>query len=140
MYQGRLMDPQRQHTLWTIALENDQAATLTAQHGWHNVSVACSYYAVFTAMWVALGDPPRGHWEHRGISKPFAQGDWRRPPRPVARDMIRAIRGLYEDRLAADYHGVRLTHDESSVGITTARRVLRLVADAHGLSSEGVIP
>jgi len=40
------MDPQRQHTLWTIALENYQAAVFTAQQGWHNVSVVCSYYAV----------------------------------------------------------------------------------------------
>src|SRR5262245_51662802 len=53
-----LMDPQHQQDLWAIALENYQAAVLMAQHGWHNVSVACSYYAVFTAMWVVLGDPP----------------------------------------------------------------------------------
>ena len=52
------MDAQRQRTLWAIAQENYQAARLTAQRGWHNVSVACSYYAVFTAMWVALGEPP----------------------------------------------------------------------------------
>ena len=49
------MDLQRQQTLWAIALENYQAAGLMAQQGWHNVSVACSYYAVFTAMWVAVG-------------------------------------------------------------------------------------
>ena len=54
------MDTQRQQDLWAIAGENYQAAVLTAQQGWHNVSVACSYYAVFTAIWVALGDPPRG--------------------------------------------------------------------------------
>ena len=44
------MDSQRQQTLWAIVLENYQGAILTAQQGWHNVSVACSYYAVFTAM------------------------------------------------------------------------------------------
>ena len=54
------MGTQRQQDLWAIALEHYQAAVLTAQQGWHNVSVACSYYAVFLAMWVALGDPPRG--------------------------------------------------------------------------------
>ena len=61
------MDTQRQQDLWAIAGENYQAAVLTAQQGWHNVSVACSYYAVFTAIWVALGDPPKGYWEHGGI-------------------------------------------------------------------------
>jgi len=44
------MDPQRQQDLWAIALENYQAAVLTAQQGWHNVSVACSYYVVCAAM------------------------------------------------------------------------------------------
>ena len=83
------MDPQRQQALWAIALENYQAAVLTVQEGWHNVSVACSYYAVFTAMWVALGDPPKGHWEHRGIVKPFAAGQWRNPPAAVERGIIR---------------------------------------------------
>ena len=44
------MDPQRQQTLWAIALENYQAAVFTAQYGWHNVSVVCGYSAVFMAM------------------------------------------------------------------------------------------
>ena len=134
------MEPQRQQALWAIALENYHAAVLTAQHGWYNVSVACSYYAVFTAMWAALGDPPKDRWEHRGIIKPFARGHWRTPPCPAERDVIRAIRRLYEDRLDADYRAVRLTPLESTAGITTARRGLRLVADALGLSLGGSIP
>jgi hypothetical protein len=55
------MDAQRQQTLWTTALDNYQAAVLTAQHDWHNASVTRSYYAVFMALWVALGGPPKGH-------------------------------------------------------------------------------
>jgi uncharacterized protein (UPF0332 family) len=133
------MDSQRQQTLWAIALENYQAAVLTAQQGWHNVSVSRSYYAVFRAMWVALDDPPRGYWVHRGISKPFALGHWRMPPRPLERDIVKAIRRLYEDRLDADYQAVRLTALESTAGLTTVRQVLRLVASAHGLSLEGLI-
>lgn len=133
------MDPQRQQTLWAIALENYQAAVLTAQQGWHNVSVACSYYAVFTAMWVALGDPPKGRWEHRGIGKPFALGHWRTPPRPVERDTMKAIRRLYEHRLDADYRMVRLTAFASTAGAMTARTILRLVAEAYGLSHGGNI-
>lgn len=134
------MDPQRQQTLWAIALENYQAAVLTAQQGWHNVSVTRSYYAVFMAMWVALDDPPKGYWEHRGISKPFALGQWQTPPHPVERDVVKAIRRLYEDRLDADYQAIRLTVLESTAGLTTARQVLRLIADARGLSLEGIMP
>lgn len=96
------MDSQRQQTLWAIALENYQAAVLTAQRGWYNVSVACSYYAVFTAMWVALGDPPGRRWEHAGIVEHFAPGHWRTPPVPIERAMTRAIRALYKNRLAAN--------------------------------------
>jgi hypothetical protein len=55
-----MMDAQRQRDLWAIAVENYQAARLTAQQGWHNVSVERSYYAVYTAMWMAVDEPPSG--------------------------------------------------------------------------------
>src|SRR2546427_3838447 len=132
------MDPQRQQTLWAIALENYQAAVLTAQYGWHNVSVTRSYYAVFMAMWVALGDPPKGRWEHGGIVEQFVYGQWRTPPMPVARDLTRAIRRLYADRVDADYRIVRLTSLESATSLTTARQVVRLVADALSFSLGGI--
>jgi hypothetical protein len=54
------MDPQRQQTLWAIALENYQTAVLTAQQGWHNVRVACLSYGLSPAMWIALGHLPGG--------------------------------------------------------------------------------
>ena len=134
------MEPQRQQDLWAIAVENYQAAVLTAQQGWHNVSVACSYYAVFTAMWVALGDPPKGRWEHGGIIEQFAPGRWRIPPMPVERDLIRAIRRLYTDRARADYGAVRLRPFESAARLATARRVLQLVASTLGLPQGGINP
>ena len=133
------MAAQHQQSLWAIAMENYQAARLTAQQGWHNVCGACSYYAGFTARWIALGDPPQGRWEHGVIVKPFAAGQWRNPPVPVAREVILSIRRLYTDRLDAHYRAVQLTSLESATSVTTARRVLRLVADARGLSSEGII-
>jgi len=74
------MDAPRQQTLWAIALENYQAAGLMAQQGWHNVSVACSYYAVFTAMGGAVGEPPGRRWEHAGSVEHVAPGQWRTPP------------------------------------------------------------
>src|SRR6266566_3702653 len=133
------MDPQRQQTLWAISLENYQAAVLTAQQGWHNVSVACSYYSVFTAMWVALGDPPGRRWEHTGIVEYFAPGQWRTPPTPIERALTRGIRRLYADRLAANYRAVHLSSLESTASLTTASHVLRLVAGAYSLSQGGII-
>jgi uncharacterized protein (UPF0332 family) len=134
------MDVQRQQDLWAIALEHYQAARLTAQQGWHNVSVACSYYAVFMAMWVALGDPPRGHWEHGGIVDWFARGDWRTPPAMLERELIRAIRRMYTDRSRATYGAVHLYPFESVARLATARRVLQIIANALGLSQGGIIP
>src|SRR5438876_1982745 len=128
------MDPQRQQNLWAIAIENYRAALLTAQQGWHNVSVACSYYTGFTAMWVALGGPPGRRWEHGGIVERFAPGQWRTSSAPIERALTRAIRRLYADRLAANYRTVRLTSLESTASLTTARQVLRLVSGACGLS------
>jgi hypothetical protein len=131
------MEPQRQHILWAIAVENYQAAILTAQHEWHNVSVTRSYYAVFMAMYVALGDPPKGGWAHGGIVDRFAHGQWRIPPTLVGRELIRAIRRLYVDRVQADYKAVRLTSVESTASLDTARQV-HLVANALGLSLGGM--
>jgi hypothetical protein len=44
------MDAQRRQDLWAIAPEHSQAAKRAAEHGWHNVSVGCSYYAVYMTM------------------------------------------------------------------------------------------
>jgi uncharacterized protein (UPF0332 family) len=132
------MDSQRQQILWAMAIENYQAAELTAGQGWHNVSVACSYYAVFTAMWAALGDPPKGRWEHGGIIERFIHGQWRTPPLPVERELTRAMRRLYADRVDADYGVVRLTARESTASLATVQQVLRLVRDALGFSQEGI--
>src|SRR5687768_665191 len=71
------MDAHQQQALWTITQEHYEAAELCAQRGWHTVSIACSYYAVYTAMWIALGDPPLGQWSHAGIVQHFTPGQWR---------------------------------------------------------------
>src|ERR671924_628430 len=134
------MDAQRQRDLWAIAVENYQAARLTAQHGWHNVSVGRSYYAVYTAMWVAVDDPPGGQWSHRGILQHFSPGRWRQPPAPVDRARTGAIRRLYNARLKADYRGERLTTHDSTAGLTTAREILLLVAHVLGLTVGGITP
>jgi hypothetical protein len=134
------MDAQRQRDLWAIAVENYQAARLTAQQGWHNVSVGRSYYAVYTAMWVAVDEPPSGQWSHPGILQHFAPGRWRQPPAPIDRVRTRGIRRLYNARLRADYRGNRLTAHESAAGLTTAREMLLFVAHMLGLTAGGITP
>ncbi|MDQ3829209.1 MAG: hypothetical protein M3361_07850 [Candidatus Tectomicrobia bacterium] len=134
------MDARRRQDLWALAIENLQAASLTAQQGWYNVSVACSYYAVFTAMWVALGDPPRGKWEHGGIFRHFAWGYWQDPPAPLERPLTKAIRRAFNDRVKAHYKGVRLTRDESADNVITARQTLHRVAITFSLPQGGIPP
>jgi uncharacterized protein (UPF0332 family) len=134
------MDAQRRLDLWAIALEYVQEAHLAAQLGRHNVSTACSYYAVYTAMWIALGDPPAGKWSHRGILQHFAPGRWRQPPAPIDRASTRAIQRLYRARLRAHYRGARLTDVDSTDGLATARHILRLVATTLGLPQGGIPP
>jgi uncharacterized protein (UPF0332 family) len=135
-----VIDAQRRQDLWAIATEHSQAAKGAAEHGWHNVSVGCSYYAVYMAMWLALDDPPSGQWSHAGILQRFAPGQWRQPPEPLDRSMTRAIRQLYNARLRAHYTGVRLAATDSAIALTTAREVLCLVAGSLGLSTEGITP
>ena len=134
------MDAQRQQDLWAVAIENYRAARLTSQQGWHNVSVACSYYAVFTAMWVALGDPPRRQWSPGGIFQHFAPGRWRQPPRPLDRALTNAIRSLYSARVRAHYRGMPLSTADSTDSLVTARQVLQLVATTLGLPQGGMTP
>lgn len=134
------MDAQRRQDFWAIAIENFQAARQTAQHGWHNVSVSRSYYAVYTAMWVAVDDPPSGQWSHPAILQHFAPGRWCQPPAPIDRALTRAIRRLYHARLRADYSGYRLTPHESTAGLTTAREILLLMARTLGFAVGGLTP
>jgi hypothetical protein len=90
-------------------------------------------------MWVALGDPPRRSWEHRGIVGYFARGQWRTPYMPVEHERIRAIRTLYTDRLTAHYKSTQLSALDSTASLTTARHALRLVGDAAGLPQERML-
>jgi len=134
------MDAQLQQDLWSMAIENFQEANLTAQHGWHSVSVGRSYYAVYTAMWVAVDEPPSGQWSHPGILQYFAPGRWHQPPAPINRAQTCAIHRLYNARLRADYSGDRLTPSDSAGGLEMAREILLLVAHILGLTVGGITP
>ena len=122
------MDPQRRQELWTIARENLRAARHALQQQWYNVSASRSYYAAYTAMWMAVDDPPRTRWQHTGIAKVFAQGQWQSNQIPLPRDLRKALETLYKHRLKADYHGRPVTVDEAQEAMITAEQVLTLVA------------
>jgi len=129
------MDPQRRHELWSIALENFRAARLSLQREWYNVSAGRSYYAAYTAMWLALGGPvpPHTRWSHEGIAKQFARGEWKREPHPILRELRKAMGRLYQYRLKADYHGRKVAASEARESLATAGTVLGMVADEFGL-------
>src|SRR5919109_2461069 len=128
------MDAQQQQALWMIAIKHYEVAELCAQRGWHNMSIACSYYAVYTAMWVALDNPPQGQWSHAGILQHFAPGQWRQPSTPLDRTLTRAIHRLYNARVPAQYMGERLTSQDSGEGLHSARQLRQLVAMTVGFS------
>ena len=127
------MEPQRRRELWAIAVENIRAARLAAERRWYNVSAGRSYYAAYTGMWLALGDPPRTRWQHEGIVKHFVMGQWQRISQPLSRDVRKALSILYQYRLKADYHGRMVTGREAREALATAAMVLTMVADAFAL-------
>ncbi len=104
------------------------------------VSASRSYYAAYTAMWMAVDDPPRTRWQHAGIVKVFAQGQWQRNQMPLPRDLRKALETLYKYRLKADYHGRLVTGDEAQEAMTTAEQVLTLVATELDLPRDELQP
>jgi uncharacterized protein (UPF0332 family) len=130
------VDDQRRQELWTIARENLQAARHAVQQQWYNVSASRSYYATYTAMWIAVDDPPRTRWQHAGIVKVFAQSQWQHNQMPLSRDLRKALETLYKHRLKADYHGRPVTVDEAQEAIITAEQALTLVATEFDLSRD----
>ena len=102
------------------------------------MSVGRSDYAAYTAMWLALGDPPRTRWQHEGIVKHFVQGQWQRNPQPLSRDVRKTLTTLYQYRLKADYHGRKVTAKEAREALATAMMVLTMVARAFALSQRAL--
>lgn len=134
------MDPQKRRNLWDIALENFFSARLTLQQGYHNVSVACSYYAAYTAMYVALGEPTQNRWKHGGIVNAFAPGGWRNPPQPISRQLRLDLKRLYQRRVEADYDGIIISMTTAQEGIKISHEAMTLVAGELNFSQRGLVP
>jgi uncharacterized protein (UPF0332 family) len=136
------MDQAEQSRRWETAQEHRQAAEHALAQQLYRASVSRSYYACFQAMWVALGDPPRGRWEHGGIVKSFCRGQWADPviiPTSLA-PLRKRLLNLYELRLDADYRAMPVTPEEAQAGIDTTGEVFQLVEDRALLPKHGGTP
>lgn len=123
------MDKAEQSRRWETAQEHRQAAELALAQQFYRASVSRSYYACFQAMWIALGDPPRGRWEHLGIIQNFCRGRWADPvmiPTSLA-SLYRGLLELYELRLDADYRAALVTLEDAQAGMKTVDEVFQLV-------------
>jgi len=133
------MTPERQQAIWAIVLEHYRAAQVMDQYGWYNVSVACSYYAIYNAMWTAVGDPPKKRWEHEALIMKFAQGSWGMTGERIGRKARKDIVQSFYDRIGAQYHGKKFTWLDSVEGLMRARYILSLIADTFGFSLGDVV-
>src|SRR4051812_34738047 len=92
------MDRDEELRRWRAAQESQRAAPQALLQGFLATSVSRSYYACFQAMWVALGDPPRGEWRHGGLIQHFCLGRWANPV-----TLPSSLEGLYK-KLLHLYH------------------------------------
>ncbi len=97
------------------------------------------FYAAYTAMWPALGDPvpPHTRWRHEGIVKSFALGWWRHPGKPLCRELRKALGLLYKYRIRPDYHGLKVTMSEAQEGLAMAAAVLASIANQFACRNRG---
>jgi uncharacterized protein (UPF0332 family) len=77
---------------------------------------------------------PRTRWEHEGIVKHFALGQWQRTSLPIPRELRKELSTLYQYRLKADYYGLRVTAKEARAVLTTAGTIVTMVAETFAFS------
>lgn len=130
------MDQGERDRRWKVAQERHAAAQAEYHVGRYRVSAACSYYAAYQAMWVALGDPPKGVWRHGGIVDNFCYGAWTTPSSsPTAFMVLRPqLVMLYNRRIRADYDADMISPTEAQESMQTADEVFDVVAARIGLA------
>jgi uncharacterized protein (UPF0332 family) len=115
---------------WQAAKDNLAAARLCHDHGLYGPGITRSYYSCFQAMWVAVGDPPKGWWRHGGLINQFCHDQWATPP--MAPSALKPIRTglvkLYDLRSSTDYQAEAITASESQSGIDLTIQILQTVA------------
>ena len=89
-------------------------------------AVSRAYYAVYQAMWAALGDPPRGsQWRHVGIINHFVRGYWFEPTHPrtgpgLLENLRFSLHRLYQFRVDADYDLIPINATSAEECVRTA--------------------
>src|ERR1700675_2704327 len=99
------MDQAEERRRRDITHEIYHAADATLQQRHYSACAGLAYYACFQAMWVALGDPPLGQWQHVGITRRFCHGQWAEPPMAPTSlaTLYKRLLALYTLRLDAHY-------------------------------------
>jgi len=123
------MDQAEAQRRWTAATEFAQAAETADRQQQYRACVGLAYYACFQAMWVAVGTPPAGRWQHLGLTRHFCAGHWTDPPLASTQLVLvyRRLLALYELRLDADYRAYPIPSAQAQQGLETMRAVLELV-------------
>ena len=126
------MDKIEELRRWHAAQESHRAAQHALLHGFLATSASRSYYACFQAMWVALGNPPRGEWKHGGLIQHFCLGRWTNPvtlPSSLA-GLCKKLLHLYHLRLDADYRALPIAGTKAREGLNTVAEVFQLVTQS----------
>jgi uncharacterized protein (UPF0332 family) len=135
------VDSTQQSRRWQVAQENQAAAQQSLLQGFYGTSVSRSYYACFQAMWVALGDPPLGRWEHGGVMRTFCRGQWADPvllPTSLA-PLYKKLLALYDLRLDADYRALPVTPEKAQEGVHTVAELFQVVTQHKALDKGNLI-
>jgi len=123
------MDQGEAQRRWETASEFSQAAETVYRQQQYRACVGLAYYACFQAMWVAVGTPPTGRWQHLGLLRRFCAGQWAQPPMepPRLAPVYRRLLALYELRLDAHYRAYPIPPAQAQQGLQTVGEVLQLV-------------
>lgn len=107
--------------------------------------VSRCYYAVYQAMWAAVGEPEKKpRWEHLGLLKVFVRGIWfdsgtgRKGPGLFEHQRF-SVRRLYDLRLRADYRLDHISHQEAQWAIDIAQEIITVSEQesiGHGPAGE----
>jgi hypothetical protein len=123
------MEQAEEQRRWETAQEFYRAAATALPQHHYRACAGLAYYACFQAMWVALGDPPTGQWQHVGITRRFCHGQWAEPPIAPTRlaALYKGMLALYELRLDAHYRAHPVQSQQAQQGLQTATDVIQLV-------------
>lgn len=111
-----------------------EGAKVLSKSGDFRGCVSRCYYAVYQAMWAAVGDPAKKpRWEHFGIIQTFVRGNWFDPHAGtkgpgVFESQRFSLRRLYDLRLGADYRLNVISQQEAQWAVQIAREIITVAA------------